>query len=167
MGQVYANARRGSVCWRAQAYGRWRAAAYACQRTDGLRRWRDHFFAIISLVLNPYQGFTMNTKLMGVCFVAATLLAPFAARAAESDADRAHPGAFVKDSVITTKVKTKLAAEKMRTLTHIRVDTDRNGIVVLSGSAKTQEAADKAASIARETEGVTLVQNNIKIKKDE
>jgi hyperosmotically inducible protein len=55
----------------------------------------------------------------------------------------------------------------MRTLTHIRVDTDRNGIVVLSGSAKTQEAADKAASIARETEGVTLVQNNIKIKKDE
>jgi hyperosmotically inducible protein len=109
----------------------------------------------------------MNTKLMSACFVAATLLAPFAAHAADSDADRAHPGAFVKDSVITTKVKTKLAAEEMRTLTHVRVDTDRNGIVVLSGSAKTQEAVDKAGSIARETEGVTLVQNNIKIKKDE
>jgi hyperosmotically inducible protein len=162
MGQVYANARRSSVCQRAQAYGKWRAAAYACQRTDGLRPRPDHF-----LFLNPYQGFTMNTKLMSACFVAATLLTPFAARAADSDADRAHPGAFVKDSVITTKVKTKLAAEKMRTLTHIRVDTDRNGIVVLSGSAKTKEDADKAASIARETEGVTLVQNNIKIKKDE
>ena len=82
-------------------------------------------------------------------------------------ADRAHPVAVVKDSVITSKVKTKLAADKMRSLTHVHVDTDRDGMVVLSGSAKTQESIDKAASIARDTEGVTSVQNNIKIKKDD
>ncbi|MGZ5250175.1 MAG: BON domain-containing protein [Caldimonas sp.] len=49
----------------------------------------------------------------------------------------------------------------------MRVDTDRNGMVVLSGSAKTQEGADSAVSIARGTEGVTSVQNNIKINKDD
>ena len=107
----------------------------------------------------------MNHKLLTACFVIGTLMAPIVVRAADGDSDRAHPVAFVKDSVITTKVKTKLAADKMRSLTHIRVDTDRNGMVVLSGSAKTQEAADAAASIARGTEGVSLVQNNIQIKK--
>jgi hyperosmotically inducible protein len=120
---------------------------------------------IIPFSRNSHQGLAMNTKLLSACFVAVTLLAPFAARAADGDADRSHPGAFVKDSVITTKVKSKLAAEKMASLTNIHVDTDRNGVVVLSGTAKSQDAIDKAASIARETEGVTVVQNNIKIKK--
>lgn len=104
---------------------------------------------------------------MTACFVVATLLAPAAVRAADGDSDRKNPGAFVKDSVITTKVKTKLAAQKLSSLAKISVDTDRNGMVVLSGTARTQEAVDKAASIARETEGVTSVQNNIKIKKDD
>jgi hyperosmotically inducible protein len=107
----------------------------------------------------------VNTKLMTACFLLGTLLAPVAVRAADGDSDRAHPAAFVKDSVITTKVKAKLAADKMRSLAHIRVDTDRNGMVVLSGTAKTHEAADVAASIARDTEGVTSVQNHIKIQK--
>jgi hyperosmotically inducible periplasmic protein len=106
----------------------------------------------------------MNTKLIAACFAAATLLAPMAARAEDSDKDRAHPVAFVKDSVITTKVKTKLAGEKLRTLAHVHVDTDRNGMVVLSGNAKTQALIDKAGEIARGTEGVTSVQNNIVVK---
>jgi len=106
----------------------------------------------------------MNTKLLTACLIVGTLMAPVAARAADGDADRTHPAAFVKDSVITTKVKAKLAADKMRSLAHIHVDTDRNGMVVLSGSVKDQASADTAASIARETEGVTSVQNHIKIK---
>ena len=39
-------------------------------------------------------------------------------------------------------------------------------MVVLSGTAKSQEDADKAASIARDTEGVSSVQNRIKINQD-
>lgn len=107
----------------------------------------------------------MKSKLMTACFVVGTLMAPFAVRAADSDSDRAHPAAFVKDSVITTKVKTKLAADKLRTLAHVRVDTDANGVVVLSGTAKNQEGVDRAVAIARDTEGVTSVQSHIKIKK--
>jgi hyperosmotically inducible protein len=108
----------------------------------------------------------MKIKLATTAFVIASLLAPVAAYAEDSDSDRTHPTTFVKDSVITTKVKAKLAEEKMSSLAHIRVDTDKQGAVVLSGSAKTQEQADKAVSIARGTEGVTSVTSKIQIKKD-
>lgn len=110
---------------------------------------------------------TVKKTLATACLALGTLLAPFAVLAAEGDSDRSHPVAFVKDSVITTKIKAKLAAEKLRTLAHIRVDTDRQGMVVLSGTTTTQEGADKAVAIATATEGVTSVRSKITIKKDD
>ena len=110
----------------------------------------------------------MNSKILTACFVVAALLSPIATRAADDgDKDRKNPVAFVKDSVITTKIKTKLAGEKLSSLAKISVDTDAKGMVVLSGTARSQEAIDKAESIARGTEGVASVQNNIKVKKDD
>ncbi len=109
----------------------------------------------------------MNIKLLSALLVSSALCAPLLAHATDGTSDRKHPAAFVKDSVITTKIKAKLAAEKMSSLARIRVDTDREGMVVLSGRARTQAAVDKAESIAREVEGVTSVQNNIKVKKDD
>ena len=82
------------------------------------------------------------------------------------DMDRSHPKAFVKDSVITTKVKSKLASEHLSTLTNIHVDTDADGVVWLSGTAPTREAADQAVTAARSTEGVVGVKNHIKIQGD-
>jgi hyperosmotically inducible periplasmic protein len=70
---------------------------------------------------------------------------------------------YVKDSVITTKVKSKLAAKHMSTLTHVKVDTDANGAVWLSGTAPTKDARDLAGMIAKDTDGVTSVNNNIDI----
>jgi len=87
--------------------------------------------------------------------------------AEDSDADRAHPKAFVKDSAITTKIKSKLAKEHITSLGRIHVDTDQNGVVVLSGSARTQEAIDKAVEIARATKGVKDVENQLVIKADD
>jgi hyperosmotically inducible protein len=107
----------------------------------------------------------MKIKLAATCFVIATLLAPVVGYTADSDTDRSHPKTFVKDSVITTKIKAKLAEEKISSLAHIKVDTHSKGVVVLKGRVKTQEEADKAVSIARETEGVTSVKSFIKIKK--
>ena len=109
----------------------------------------------------------MKTKLATACFVIGTMLAPFATHAADQDADRTKPKVFVKNSVITTKIKTKLAEEKLSSLAKIKVDTTGKGVVVLSGQARSKEEADKAASIARETEGVTTVKSRIKIKKDD
>jgi len=75
--------------------------------------------------------------------------------------DASQTGSYVKDSVITTKVKTKLAAKHMSTLTNIQVDTDDKGVVWLSGKAPTQDASDLAAMIAKDTDGVTAVRNHI------
>ena len=94
------------------------------------------------------------------------MLAPLAAYPADGDTDRKHPTAFVKDSVITTKIKAKLAEEKMSSLAHVKVDTDANGMVVLSGTVNSKDEADKAVSLARATEGVTSVSSTLKVKKD-
>lgn len=83
------------------------------------------------------------------------------------DTDRSHPGVFVKDSAITTKIKTKLAAEHLTSLGRIHVDTDKDGVVWLSGSARSQEGIDKAIAIARETEHVRSVHNDLVVKLDD
>ncbi len=79
--------------------------------------------------------------------------------AAQSDASRT--GTYVKDSVITTKVKSKLAEKHMSTLTNVHVDTDSHGVVWLSGKAPTQDASDLAEMIAKDTDGVVSVHNKI------
>ncbi len=78
-----------------------------------------------------------------------------------TDSSSAHH--FVKDSAITAKVKTKLAAKHLSTLTRIKVDTDENGVVWLSGRAPSQDASDLAAMIAKNTEGVNAVHNSIAV----
>jgi hyperosmotically inducible protein len=98
--------------------------------------------------------------------VVATFLGSAVLLADDLDSDRSHPKAFVKDSAITTKIKSKLAVEHLTSLAKIHVDTDTDGVVWLSGNAETQAAVDKAGSIARETEHVKSVHNDIKVKKD-
>jgi hyperosmotically inducible protein len=107
----------------------------------------------------------MNYKLATACFAISTLLSA-TAYAADSDSDRANPANFVKDSVITTKIKSQLAAEHIGSVAHIKVDTDRNGVVWMTGTANTQAEADKAVTIARNTEGVKSVKSDLKIQKD-
>jgi hyperosmotically inducible periplasmic protein len=115
------------------------------------------------------QGAIMKSKLAAVstlCLVVGALLAPLAAYPATAgDTDRTNPKAFIKDSVITTKVKAKLAEDKMSTLAHVKVDTDANGMVVLSGTVASKDEADKAVSIAKATEGVVAVTDHLKVKK--
>lgn len=107
----------------------------------------------------------MRTKLASTCFLIAAVLAPTAALADAASSDRKHPATYMEDSLITAKIKAKLAGEKMSSLGHIKVDTDHKGAVTLSGSVDSQALADKAVAIARETEGVTGVTSTIKVMK--
>ena len=110
----------------------------------------------------------MKTKTLATFIAMSALLGSAAVMAAEdSDADRSHPMAFVKDSAITTKIKTKLAADHLTSLGRIKVDTDKDGAVWLSGTARTQEAVDQALTIARGTEGVKSVHSDLTVKKDD
>jgi hyperosmotically inducible protein len=91
---------------------------------------------------------------------------PFAQAAEARDADHGDARAFVKDSVITTKIKSKLAAEHLPSLANIHVDTDANGIVVLSGTASTQAQIEQAQQVAGDTEGVRHVRNELTLRPD-
>ncbi|HWG68823.1 MAG TPA: BON domain-containing protein [Steroidobacteraceae bacterium] len=70
----------------------------------------------------------------------------------------------VKNAVITTKVKSKLAAKHLTSLTNIKVDTDDNGVVWLSGKAPNKDAVDMATMIAKDTDGVTSVHNDVAVQ---
>jgi osmotically-inducible protein OsmY len=101
------------------------------------------------------------------CVLLGTLLGSTAIIAQDADTDRSHPGAFVKDSAVTMKINAKLASEQLTSLGGIHVDTDENGIVWLTGSVRSQQAIDKAVSIARSTEHVKSVHSDIVIKQDD
>lgn len=88
------------------------------------------------------------------------LAMPVAVFAAEGDSVKTE----LSDSVITTKVKAEFAKDKVVSATHVKVDTDNNGVVTLSGKAKTKAEADKAVSIAKSTKGVTSVKNEIVVE---
>jgi len=110
----------------------------------------------------------MKVRLAITGLVACAFLTPVIGHAADDqDTDRAHPKAFVKDSAITTAVKTKLAAEHLGSLAKIRVDTDANGVVTLRGTARSQAEIDRAVEIASKTKNVRSVNNELTIKKDD
>lgn len=103
----------------------------------------------------------MNTKLITCCLAVGVLLLPLAGYSADSTKT------YVKDSVITAKVKAELAAEKASSLVKIEVDTTDKGVVVLTGTAANQAAVSKAGQIAKAVKGVTKVENNVKISTDD
>jgi hyperosmotically inducible periplasmic protein len=109
----------------------------------------------------------MKMTTLATCLLLGGVLTGPVALAQDADADRAHPKAFVRDSVITAKIKSKLAAEHITSLGRIHVDTDESGVVWLSGSARSQEALERAMSIARETEGVKDVNSTLKVRQDD
>ncbi len=104
--------------------------------------------------------------LIACVLVSGVLLAPIAV-AQDADADRSHPKAFVKDSVITTKIKSKLATDHITSVGRIHVDTDADGVVWLTGTARSQEAIDHAVSVAQATEGVKGVKSSLTIRQDD
>ncbi len=72
-------------------------------------------------------------------------------------------GEYVDDSVITTKVKSLLAADDFLKSFQISVETFK-GSVQLSGFVDSKMASDKAAQIARSVKGVQSVRNNLILK---
>ena len=89
------------------------------------------------------------------------LIATFAACAAT----RTHEssGEFVDDSVITTKVKSLLAADDFLKSFEISVESFK-GTVQLSGFVNSQKAVDKAVEIVNSVKGVTSIKNDLIVK---
>lgn len=77
--------------------------------------------------------------------------------------DQQTMGAYVDDAAITTKVKAKFAEDKDVSAMAISVET-LNGVVQLSGFAKTETERVQAETLARNTEHVKGVRNGIVVR---
>jgi len=71
-------------------------------------------------------------------------------------------GQTIDDTVITTEIKAKLAADQLSNLTKIGVDT-KNGVVTLSGTVDSLERQQRAVQIAGSVKGVRGVVNSIQL----
>jgi len=77
---------------------------------------------------------------------------------------RETAGQNVDDSTITASVKSKLAADKLGSLTRIDVDTTRQ-VVSLNGIVESPEQKARAEQLASQVSGVKKVNNNLQIQK--
>jgi len=104
----------------------------------------------------------MKKKNMFVgCFLFLILIATFVACA--STPTQESTGEYVDDSVITTKVKSLLAADDFLKSFQISVETYK-GTVQLSGFVNSEQAVDKASEIARGVKEVKSVKNDLIVK---
>jgi len=76
---------------------------------------------------------------------------------------RSSTGELIDDSVITTKVKSLLAADSLLMSFEISVETFK-GTVQLSGFVSSKDAVEKAERIAKSVQGVKTVKNDLIIK---
>jgi osmotically-inducible protein OsmY len=73
-------------------------------------------------------------------------------------------GENIDDATLTSYVKTKLASDKLVTLTRVGVETN-NGVVYLTGEVETAEQKSRIGSLASEVKGVKKVVNNLQVRK--
>jgi hyperosmotically inducible protein len=129
----------------ATAAGKSRAAAIA-KATDGVKSVVDR------LRVAPEQDRD------------ATAAAGAAAREGARDTKDAtrSAGRTVSDGWMTSKIYSQFIAEDALEDSDIDVDVD-NGVVTLEGTVPTQAGSTRAAAIAKATDGVKSVRNNLKV----
>ena len=67
------------------------------------------------------------------------------------------------NAALTTKIKSKMALDD--TVEALRIDVDTSGsVVTLSGTVESQAQRERALQLARETEGVTSVVDDLTIR---
>jgi hyperosmotically inducible periplasmic protein len=105
-----------------------------------------------------------TAALLGAISFAMPIYAHAQDNSVESGAKEMYHGAKtdVRDSAITTKVKTALDTDPITKSATIHVDT-QDGVVNLTGEVASAKVMLQAQKIAQNTENVTTVQNNLTV----
>jgi hyperosmotically inducible protein len=72
-------------------------------------------------------------------------------------------GQNVDDATLTSSVKTRLATDKLSSLTRVDVDTN-NGVVSLNGVVESPDQRARAQELASQVNGVNRVVNNLQVQ---
>ena len=128
---------------------------------------QHHQDAVLTL-----KGFIMQNRKMIVPFITATILAvcatsTFAQQTPAQQVDKPglmeKAGVIVEDSVITTKVKSTLAADKDVSVFKINVTT-KQGVVILTGDAPSADAINRVLHLVATIDGVKDIENRLQVK---
>ena len=98
-----------------------------------------------------------------VCAFGAAAVVAVSLAGCAGSSTKESTGGFIDDSVITTKVKSQLLADKEVKSSEISVVTFK-GRVQLSGFVSSQAIANRAVEITRNVNGVRIVENDMQIK---
>ena len=112
--------------------------------------------------MNTFRKGRVMRSLRRTSLVAAILVLTLAAGVAVAVAQSRTVGQTIDDTVITTEIKAKLAADKISNLTKIGVST-KSGVVTLTGTVDSLERQERAAQIAGSVKGVRGVVNAIQV----
>jgi hyperosmotically inducible protein len=99
---------------------------------------------------------------LGKSLALALMLSLVGAQAAMTADKSEKAEQYVDDVAITTAVKAKLAADKVKTLVRVSVDTIE-GVVTLTGTVESADQKKHAEEVARGVKGVSKVVNNLQI----
>ena len=88
---------------------------------------------------------------------------PDRATSDSTEIPRSKTAIYLDDAVVTAKVKSKFAEDGQVRASTIKVET-RNGVVSLSGNARSDVEKTRAEEIARDTNGAKDVSNRILVK---
>lgn len=80
-----------------------------------------------------------------------------------STSKRESTGEYIDDTMLTAKVKSAILNDKELKVAEINVETFK-GVVQLSGFVNSQSDINKAASLARDINGVKSVKNDMRVK---
>jgi hyperosmotically inducible protein len=105
----------------------------------------------------------MNLKTLSV---PAILLAALTATACASTGTQQAAGEAIDDTVITSNIQKALIGDPVTKARQIEVETFR-GVVQLSGYVDTAASKSRAAELARQTKGVSRVDNNLDVRSTE
>jgi osmotically-inducible protein OsmY len=129
---------------------------------EAKKKVNNHIACRASLDSAEKGVWTMNTNKRIVQSLLILLLVVGLAACA-STSKQSGAGEYVDDTVITTKIKSLLAADDFLKSFEISVETYK-GTVQLSGFVNTRDAVNRAGEIARSVQGVGSVKNNLSIK---
>jgi len=71
-------------------------------------------------------------------------------------------GQNIDDGTLTSYVKTKLASDKINSLSRVGVETN-NGVVYLTGEVETSAQKSQSGALALQVKGVRQVVNNLQV----
>ncbi|MGQ3054881.1 MAG: BON domain-containing protein [Roseateles sp.] len=105
----------------------------------------------------------LNKSILTVAFATALTATLVTTSGCAVSRNQETVGAYIDDAALTTRVKSKFAADTTVSAMSISVETLK-GTVQLSGFAKSQEERAMAEKLARETSGVVAVRNDIIVR---